>query len=184
MITRKNAAIGLTCVLLGLTTSALRAEDSFATKLTQDVHEVIDNGHWDGYLPAYTYHLPFAYDAEHLRRYNNHPWGAGVGKSIVRSDNTQVGLFAMSFQDSHNRPEPIAGYFWDKRWAVTDRGFVSAGYTLFATAREDIGHYVPFPAVLPLAGVGYGSAELLTTYVPGGHNNGNVLFFFGRMRLD
>ena len=51
----------------------------------------------------------------------------------------------------------------------------SAGYTAGFTARHNW-DYIPVPALLPLASVGYGALDFQMTYIPGTHNNGNVYF--------
>lgn len=50
-----------------------------------------------------------------------------------------------------------------------------AGYTVGVTARHNW-DYIPVPAVLPLASIGYGALDFQMTYIPGTHNNGNVYF--------
>ena len=57
-----------------------------------------------------------------------------------------------------------------------------AGFTVGVTARSDYS-YIPFPAILPLVSVEYRRLALQATYIPGGHNNGNVLFGWLRWQL-
>ena len=60
------------------------------------------------------------------------------------------------------------------------------GYTAFIMTRPDIFNGVPFPAVLPIASVKLGPAEIMGTFIPklnGGVNHGNVAYFFGRIQF-
>jgi palmitoyl transferase len=129
------------------------------------------------YVPFYTYHMPYAYTAALLRSYNDFPAGAGVGLGRYNANGNWEGMFAMDFSDSHRKPEYVGGYGWIPTWRPYGENFrVGAGLTAFITARSDIGRYTPFPGILPIGSVGYGIFDVQTTFVPGGKNDGNVLF--------
>jgi palmitoyl transferase len=87
----------------------------------------------------------------------------------------------MGFQDSHFKPQWQAGYGWQAKWGERSGLNAGLGYTVFLTARTDIGHYIPIPGILPIASIGYKKFSVEGTYVPGGGGNGNILFFWGKL---
>lgn len=137
---------------------------------------------YDFYLPAITWHNRWTYDDEHINRYNERPWGAGAGISRYDEKGNWHGLYMMAFKDSFNKWEPFTGYGWEATWhPFSDSRFhVGAGYTAGITARDNW-HYIPVPAILPLASVGYGPVNFQMTYIPGTYNNGNVYFAWLRV---
>jgi palmitoyl transferase len=139
-----------------------------------------NQGSADVYLPLHTHHLRRAYDADLVATFNENPWGIGFGRSYKDAAGGWHGLYAMEFRDSHSRIEPIAGY--GRLYQVSQYRGVSAslGYTAFVTARQDIANYAPVPGILPLASVESGRLSLMTTFMPGRHNNGNIFFVFGK----
>jgi len=140
--------------------------------------------HYDLYVPAITWHARFAYDKDKTDRYNERPWGAGIGQSRWDEKGNWHGLYVMAFKDSYNKWEPFAGYGWEKTWRpLADENFhLGLGYTAGVTARDNW-NYIPVPAVLPLASVGYGPATFQMTYIPGIYNNGNVYFAWFRFQF-
>jgi palmitoyl transferase len=138
----------------------------------------------DFYLPVITWHNRYMYDDEHIHRYNERPWGAGMGISRYDDAGNWHGLYAMAFKDSFNRWEPFVGYAKEYQWRpFNEQDFrLGAGFTLGMTARDNWG-YIPFPALLPLASVSYRGLAFQTTYIPGGYNNGNVFFAWFRATL-
>jgi lipid IVA palmitoyltransferase len=136
-----------------------------------------EKGGYEWYEPVYTYHLPYAYSPSLLRSYNDFPAGIGLGKGRFNEHGNWEGVFAMEFADSHGRPEYEGGYGWIATWHPFSNLFrAGAGLTAFITARSDIMRYTPFPGVLPLGSLGYRNVDLQATFIPGGRNNGNVLF--------
>ncbi|MDR3414414.1 MAG: lipid IV(A) palmitoyltransferase PagP [Formivibrio sp.] len=179
--------LAVVLVFLGLSGSC-RADGQFSLSglvdsASSEVRTIWNEGATEAYLPLYTYHLRFAYDANKIASYNENPWGIGIGKGIKDDNGNWHGLYAMEFQDSHNRFEPIAGYGFIHPMANFAGVNLGIGYTVFLTARSDINHYIPFPGVLPLASIEKGSVSVKAAYIPGKHNNGNVLFFFGTYRF-
>ncbi len=138
----------------------------------------------DIYVPAITWHARFAYDREHIDKYNERPWGGGFGMSRWDEKGNWHGLYAMAFKDSFNKLEPIAGYGWESTWCpLSDKRFrLGAGYTVGVTARDNW-RYIPIPVLLPLASIGYGPATFQMTYIPGTYNNGNVYFAWLRIQI-
>lgn len=135
------------------------------------------------YLPVLTWHNRYTYDKEHINKYNEDPWGAGGGISRYDEQGNWNGIYLMAFKDSFNKWEPIGGYGWEKIWRPWHENsdfHLGLGYTVFVTARDNWS-YIPIPAALPLASVGYKDVNFQATYIPGTHNNGNVLFGWFRM---
>ena len=141
------------------------------------IKETWGQGGYELYVPFYTYHMPYAYTPALLRSYNDFPYGLGFGKGRYNKNGNWEGMFAMEFADSHSKPEYESGYAWIATWHPFSNKFrMGAGAAGFITARSDIDHYMPFPGVLPLGSIGYLNLDIQTTFMPGGKNDGNVLF--------
>lgn len=52
-------------------------EDYFSG-LKQDVRQTYDEGTWNVMLPLRVWHNRLTYDDEHIDKYNEEPWGAGL----------------------------------------------------------------------------------------------------------
>ena len=139
----------------------------------------------DLYVPAHTWHNRLMYDRERAQKYNERPWGIGLGKSFEDEDGDRHFLYYMGFQDSHNMYEPIVGYAYQKNWrpAGTDDFRLGLGYTVGITARQQY-NYIPFPLPLPLFGIEYKRLALQSVYIPGRYNDGNVLFCWLRWQIN
>lgn len=137
---------------------------------------------YDLYLPFISWHNRLMYDKEKTDRYNEMPWGGGLGVSRYNDQGNWSALFAMMFKDSHNEWQPIAGYAWEKGWYLDDnRDYrLGLGFTAGITARKDFANYIPLPIALPLFSASYKQLNLQFTYIPGTYNNGNVLFAWFR----
>ncbi len=158
---------------------------SQTSALSGNVHGTWYNPqHVDLYVPVITWHARFAYDTRKLEHYNEHPWGAGIGKSRRDRKGNWHGLYVMAFKDSFNKWKPIAGYGWEATWQpLPDNAIhVGLGYTLGVTMRDNW-NYIPVPLILPLASLGYGPAIFQMTYIPGTYNNGNVYFAWLRLQF-
>lgn len=151
-------------------------------------HQVVETWesprYTDLYIPAITWHARFAYDKDKTDRYNERPWGAGLGVSRLDDKGNWHALYLMAFKDSFNKWEPIGGYGWEAIWRplADDNFHLGLGYTAAVTARDNY-RYIPIPLVLPLASVGYGPATFQMTYIPGTYNNGNVYFAWFRLQF-
>lgn len=87
------------------------------TSLTDDITQTWQEPeHYDFYLPFLSWHARFMYDKEKTDKYNEMPWGAGLGMSRFNEDGNWSALFAMAFKDSHNEWQPAMGYGWEKGW--------------------------------------------------------------------
>ena len=142
--------------------------------------------HHELYLPLFSWHVPFAWDKDRRREYNEQAWGAGYGLTRYDNDGDWHGLYLMAFRDSQDEWEPVAGYAYEKIWRPLERQQdfrLGLGLTAGVTMRENW-HYVPVPYVLPLGSVGYKSLTFQTTYVPGTRNNGNVFLGWLRWQFD
>ncbi len=139
---------------------------------------------WELVVPVNTWHNRFIYEKDKIKEYNERPWGIGIGKSYLDENKNRHSLVALTFQDSHDDPEPTFGY--SKQWIwrdTSDAWRFTLGYIAGITFRSDY-DYVPIPAVLPVIGFEYKRFSLENTYIPGlGDNNGNVLFTWVRWRF-
>lgn len=140
-----------------------------------------DHSSYDLFVPLYAWHNRLTYDREHIKKYNENPWGAGLGMSRFDEDGDWHSLYAMYFKDSNGYGETMFGYAFLKNhnWHDVRLGY---GFTIGATQRHEYS-YIPVPLPLPLIGIGYGRVDLQAAYVPGIKNDGNVLFIWTRISL-
>ena len=150
--------------------------------LRQRIADTWHTDKYDLYIPTYIWHNRLMYDSEKVREYNDKPWGIGFGKSRKDENGNTHLLFLMGFQDSHNNFQPYGGYAFQKNWYLDQAGnwSTSIGYVLGITARVDYLHYFPLPLPLPIGGIQYKRFAVEAAYIPGGYNDGNVLFTWMR----
>ena len=151
--------------------------------LKKRIVQAWDSKEYDLYLPLYTWHNRYMYDS--VSKYNEHPWGAGFGRSFRDEDGDSHALYLMGFMDSNNRFQPIGGYAFTKNWPLDEKKDWAAGlgYTLSVTARHEY-DYIPLPLPLPFVSLQYKQIAIQATYIPGRYNAGNALFTWFRWHLD
>jgi len=149
-----------------------------------EVATVAHQGTAEFYLPLHTYHMRWAYTREKIDSFQENPYGLGYGRGYFDAKGNWHGLYVMGFQDSHYKPEWLAGYGWKTYWHPTDNLKLGLGYTAGITTRSDIGHYSPVPLILPIGSIEYRTTALETAYVPGSQGNGNILFFWLKWHTD
>jgi len=171
-------------VLLCLATSPVFAWSlsEYWEELKQNIKETWNSGRPSAYVPVYAWHNRLTYDQKHIDKYNENPWGFGVGKSLYDGDNWH-GLYAMGFKDSNDYLETFFGYGFLKNKTLDDSGNwrLGYGYTLGITQRHEYS-YIPVPIPLPIGSISYKNIALQAAYVPGVKNDGNVLFVW--MKFD
>ncbi len=178
-------ALILATVLLLSPLQAWAGFEEYWQGLKRDVAETWASNEYDAYIPVYAWHNRLTYDKNHVEKYNENPWGFGLGKSYYDENGNWHSLYGMAFKDSNKHLETFFGYAWMKNWFVNcNRDFrVGVGYTLGITQRSEW-LYIPVPAPLPLAGVEYKNIALQAAYVPGVKNDGNVLFVWTRIAIN
>lgn len=140
-----------------------------------------EKGDTELYVPFLTYHMRFAYRKDLVDQYNEFPAGVGLGLGRYNDSGNWEGMYAMGFSDSHNKPSFMVGYGWIPTWDVGKTDIkVGVGLTGFLMSRQDYFGGVPFPGVLPVASVSYKQLSIQAAYIPGGRDNGNVLFMWGK----
>jgi palmitoyl transferase len=142
--------------------------------------------HHELYLPLFSWHLPFAWDSERRKEYNENAWGAGYGLTRYDAEGDWHGLYLMVFRDSLDEWEPVGGYGYEKIWHPLQQHQdfrLGLGLTAGITLRDNW-HYVPVPYVLPLGSIGYKDLTFQATYVPGLRNKGNVFLGWIRWQFD
>ena len=140
-----------------------------------------NEGSPDIFLPLIAWHNDLMYDR--TGKFNENPWGFGVGMSAFDDDGDQHGLFALGIMDSQYNFQPIVGYTYIANWELFSDFSLGAGLAAGITARGN-NNYIPFPAALPVVSMQYGSIALQATYIPGRYNEGNVLFSWLRWHFD
>lgn len=173
-------------LLFMLFTMPVLAEDDAQTKSSWLTHmgQAWHSSDYDLVIPVNTWHNRLTYDKENIDGYNERPWGLGFGKRFYDEDKDLHSFVAMVFLDSHKDPEPIAGYQFQKKWYMgqNDDFSFGLGYSFGLTARSDY-DWIPFPYIAPILSFQYKCLSLENTYIPGGRNNGNVLFSWLRIEF-
>lgn len=183
---KKNLFVAAFAAVFCFGSAALASdgEESWFSKWKSNVSAVADSSNYDLYIPAYAWHNRLTYDQEHIDKYNENPWGAGVGKHIYDDNGHWHALYAMAFKDSNKHLETIFGYAYQHNWYFGEAKDFNAGigYTLSLTQRSEYA-YIPVPLPLPVFGVGYKKLSVQAAYVPGVKNDGNVLFTWVKIEL-
>jgi palmitoyl transferase len=181
--------VALLLLFYKLNVFAATSEESCSHWLTwfkpacQRLHQVWNEGSNELYLSGYAWHNRFTYPPEKIPLYNEQAWGGGLGKGLFDEQGNWHGLFAFAFLDSHKNIEPIVGYAYLKVVTLHKDLKAGIGYSFLVTARPDINNGIPFPGALPWASIFYKKATLAATYIPGFHNNGNVLYLLVKYRF-
>lgn len=179
----KKLWIIIACFLL---ISNVQANDftEWAQGIADNSVKAVKEGEYDVYVPFYAWHNRLAYDEEHIKKYNEMSIGIGGGKSFYDKNNDWHGVYAFGFKDSNYHLETVAGYGYQKNWALDSGGnwLAGVGYTIGMTQRHEY-KYIPVPMPLPIAGIGHKNAMLQMAYVPGLHNFGNVMLFWARVHF-
>lgn len=183
---KKVVVLGLLACLCSFSVKASETEGmSLMDKTRYNLSETLHSGVYDLYIPLYAWHNRLTYDDEHIDRYNENPWGAGIGTSRYDTDGDWHALYALAFKDSNGYLETMFGYAFLKNWYFgAKKNFrAGVGFTLGVTQRHEY-LYIPVPLPLPMAGIGYKRIDLQAAYVPGVKNDGNVLFVWTKIRLN
>lgn len=182
----------LSVLLLSLISFAANASETSSAKketlwehFERNVGDTWQSDTYDVYIPVNTWHNRSFYDSEHIDKYNEEPWGLGLGVSRYDEDGDWHGLYAMAFKDSNFYVQTIFGYAYQKNWYLNENRDLSvgAGFTLSLTQRHEY-YYIPVPLPLPLVGLTYKRLSVQAAYVPGVKNDGNVLFTWLRWQIN
>lgn len=192
----KTIIITLLQINLALATDSPQVENtqphncrpcSTKPNLFKSVSNLFDNiwnkGKVEAYIPSYAWHNRYLYSKERVVRYNENPWGFGLGKSYYDKDGDWHGIYAFGFLDSHKNLEPILGYAFLKVLHINEKANIGGGYALLVTQRPDINDGIPFPGALPWVSASYGKVTFVATYIPGSRDIGNVLFLITKILL-
>jgi len=124
--------------------------------------------YWDIYLSGYAHHDRSTYSDAQIRKLNETTWGGGMGRSFRNERGNEESVYAMVIRDSNNRPQWMAGYAYQWKFALKKASGleVGAGLSGLIIRRHDWYNGRPFPAILPVASIGNRMGQLLMTYVP------------------
>ena len=180
----KSAIMVLTIHLVVVTNAFANVIADWTDFIISDAKDIWCRHDYDLYIPAYAWHNRLTYDKEHIDKYNENPWGAGLGISHYNDEKTWSGLYAMAFKDSNSYVETYFGYARQWNWTAGEHSqwHIGAGYALGLTQRHEYA-YIPVPLPVPLIGAGYRNFEVHGAYVPGVKNDGNVMFIFTRFHF-
>lgn len=170
-------------ILLHVTPTQASEENSLLGTVVANISKTAHEGSLDLLIPVNTWHNRWTYDKNKIKEYNERPWGLGLSKSLIINQ-WRHGLAGMVFLDSHKDIEPIVGYSFQRLWTFgKDKAArISLGGLIGVTMRSDY-HYIPIPAPIPLLEIGWKNFSIENTYIPGGHNCGNILFTWLRIKL-
>ncbi len=170
---------------MAATVSASNDSRGIFDTVRQHVSDTWNEGQTELYVPLLTYHMRWAYRDELINKYNEYPAGFGLGRGRYNDSGNWESIYAMGFLDSHSKPTFMVGYAWAPMWELGNSDIkVGAGLTGFLMSRTNYWSGIPFPGILPVASIGYKQLSLQAAYVPGGTNNGNVLFVWGKWMFD
>ena len=142
-----------------------------------NVEETWTDGRISAYIPVNIWHNRLTYDKKKIKKYNEAPYGGGVGLYRYDEDGDWHALYAMGFKDSNYHLQTMFGYAYQHNWYLDeDKNWrFGAGYTLGLTQRVEY-KMIPLPLPLPVVSFGYKYFSVQAAYVPGFKNFGNVLF--------
>lgn len=180
---RKFAAL---CLLFFIVHANARA-DSMLHEVWADAKNTVTEtwgaDNYELFVPVNTWHNRHFYSQEKVDEYNEEPWGLGLGKYRYDAAGNWHSVYLIAFKDSHSKPEPVAGYAFQKIWHPSNHIRLGLGYTIGVTLREDL-HYMPLPVVAPIASIEYKQLALQSTYIVGGQDRGNILFTWLKWQIN
>jgi palmitoyl transferase len=181
-LTKAHILVATAALLATQTASATApsSEPGWLDTAWQHATETWETGETELYVPFLTYHMRWAYRDDLIDTYNEFPAGIGLGKARYNDSGNWESIYAMGFLDSKSKPSFMAGYAWAPTWDLGNDFKAGVGVTGFLMSRSDYWNGIPFPGVLPIASISYKQLSVQAAYVPGGRNNGNVLFMWGK----
>lgn len=179
----KRLAAGFTILCVSQAQAFCDDTTSFLDRACHQVTQTWTEGNDSIYLPFYAYHLRSAYSREKIASFREDTYGVGYGRTRYDENNNSDEVYGMVFLDSHSKPEYIAGFAHQWTAGSPKEAHAGIGYTAFLTARSDIMNYIPTPAALPIASVGYNKVNINTTFILGTKGNGNVFFLWSKIEL-
>ncbi len=166
----------LLCLFFHGYASAMETEERPEKTWKDEFLETWHSETWECVVPVNTWHNRWTYDRKKVREFNERPWGIGIGKYRYDENGNRHSVVGLTFQDSHNSPEPTFGYAWQKMWRKDKLVQPGLGLMGGISFRKDY-NWIPIPAVLPIFSVDIGPFSLENTYIPSlSRNSGNVLF--------
>lgn len=176
------ASVLLNTITIAYADSQTPAEDTFLDRIAEELDYTWHAKDYEWYIPINTWHNRYSYTPKEIAKFNENPWGIGIGKYRYDPEGDWHGMYSMVFLDSNNDWEPVVGYAFQKIWPFRQSLKLGLGYTVGITFRHKSG-YIPLPLILPLISIKYHGVALQSTYVPGGEGNGNVLFTWIRWEM-
>jgi len=163
---------------------AVPPEVSLPKRAAASLSDIWNGGRPELYLPVHTWHNRACYPSSKIDKYNESPWGAGIGKYVYDGTDARKALVFITFTDSNYHPQPLLLYTYQKLWSGDSDIFrFSLGYMAGFTTRKEW-HWFPVPAALPILGFDIGRFSFENTYVPGlGTNGGNIWFAWSSWRF-
>lgn len=180
---RKLVAVCLFTFILHGNACADNALQEMWTDAKNTLSETWNANNYELFVPINTWHNRRYYNHEKIDEYNEEPWGLGLGKYRYDEAGNWHSVYLLAFKDSHSKPEPVAGYAFQKMWYPGNNFRLGVGYTVGLTLREDF-NYMPVPVLAPIASIEYKQLALQSTYILGGQDRGNILFTWIKWQFD
>jgi Antimicrobial peptide resistance and lipid A acylation protein PagP len=139
---------------------------SVFSKPCNGVVKAYETGDDELLLSGYAYHLRSSYTPEKIREFNEKAWGIGYGKTAEEANGDTHMLFWLVFRESHFKNQVHLGYAYNTYWGPRTGLQASLGYTAMLVQRPDIASGIPFPAILPTAGVKWNNTSLNFIFIP------------------
>jgi lipid IVA palmitoyltransferase len=134
-------------------------------------------------ISGWAHHVRSSYTPEKIAEFNERAWGIGYGKTAEYPDGDTYMLYWLTFRDSKRSNQWHLGYAYNTYWGPRTGLQASLGYTAMIVQRPDILGGVPFPAILPMAGLKWNNTSLNIIAIPKVNeklNNGDVIYAFIR----
>lgn len=145
--------------------SAVSSGQGWVDRFGEQVRYVWDSGKTEIIAPVRTWHSRARYDKERIKRYNERPWGIGIGKYYTDESGNRHRLLALTFQDSFDKPEPTFAYTWQAVWREKQDFRPTLGFVSGITFRDNY-HWIPVPFILPMLGFDYAAFSVEGVYIP------------------
>ncbi len=110
MVSSQNFTKLCVLTLCWLFVPVVHSENSFTQTCKETLSTTWHEGRLELLVPVHAWHNRVRFSHEQIESYNEDPWGIGLAKTYVDERFHRHRLFAMTFQDSHNKPEPTMGY--------------------------------------------------------------------------
>src|SRR5947209_6476506 len=111
---RAVVIVALSSSLVAPAAHAVECADfwEWVNKGCRRVVDTYGNGGNELLVSGYSWHMPWAWDADRRRSENERAWGGGLARTVDRPDGDSETVFFLVFKDSHRQAQFNLGYAW------------------------------------------------------------------------